>query len=195
MEAQDVLDLYTTLQAHGVQIWLDGGWGIDALVERQTRPHKDLDAFVAFGDLPALTAALSRRGFVLKEIWSENRWLPHAGQVLLIGRDAASDEVATAFVLRDARGREIDIHVLQFDERGHATPAWNSSLPFDPDALTGQGRVAGALVRCLSPAMHMRTHTGYTLQDKDIQDLRHLHERFGVDYPAEHAHLRTRTAR
>lgn len=194
MQAQDVLELYAMLQERGVQIWLDGGWGIDALVERQTRPHKDLDAFVAFSDLPALTAALSQRGFGLKEIWSENRWLPHDGHVLLIGRDAASGEVATAFVLKDALGREIDIHVLQIDERGHGTPAWNCSLAFAPDALTGQGSIAGSPVRCLSAAMHMRTHTGYALQDKDIQDLRHLHERFGVEYPAEHAHLRTRPA-
>jgi len=46
----------------------------------------------------------------------------------------------------------------------------------------------------LNGAMHMRTHTGYALQDKDIQDLWHLHERFGAEYPAEHAHLRTRPA-
>ena len=32
-------------------------------------------------------------------------------------------------------------------------------------------------------------YTGYPLQDKDIQDLRLLHERFGVDYPPEHAGL------
>lgn len=47
MEAQDVLELYTLLRDHGVQLWLDEGWGFDALLERQTRPHKDLDAFVA----------------------------------------------------------------------------------------------------------------------------------------------------
>ena len=46
MLAEDVLELYALLLEHGVQIWLDGGWGIDALLERQTRPHKDLDAFV-----------------------------------------------------------------------------------------------------------------------------------------------------
>ena len=35
----------------------------------------------------------------------------------------------------------------------------------------------------------MLTHTGYTLQDKDVSDLRHLHERFGVEYPSEIADL------
>ena len=189
MRAEDVLELYTLLLEHGVQIWIDGGWGIDALLEQQTRPHKDLDAFVAFDDLPTLTAVLSQRGFVLKEIWSESQWHRHNGHVSLIGTGEATGEVATAFVLKDALRREIDIHVMNVDEHGSPTPAWDSSVSFSPDALHGQGFIAGVPVRCLSAAMHMRTHTGYQLQEKDIQDLRRLHERFGIEYPAQLAQL------
>jgi lincosamide nucleotidyltransferase A/C/D/E len=187
MKDQDVLELYTLLREHGVQIWIDGGWGIDALLERQTRPHKDLDAFVAFDDLPALTTVLSQRGFVLKEIWSENRWLRHPGHVLLIGTGETEGEVATAFVLKDTLGREIDVHVLHIDEHGCATPAWDCSAAFLPDALKGQGIIAGSPVQCLSAAMQMRTHTGYPLQDKDLQDLKLLHDRFAIDYLEEQA--------
>lgn len=189
MQAADVLELYTLLFEHGVQIWIDGGWGIDALLERQTRPHKDLDAFAAFDDLLTLTTLLSRRGFVLKEIWSENQWSRHEGRVPLIGRGGSRGEVATAFVLKDTLGREIDIHVLHIDEHGSPTPAWNCTVSFSSDALTGHGSIAGLPVHCLSAAMHMRTHTGYQLQDKDIQDLRRLHEHFQIDYPEELAHL------
>ena len=46
---------------------------VDALLERQTRPHRDLDAVVALDDLPTPTAVFSQCGFVLKEIWGENR--------------------------------------------------------------------------------------------------------------------------
>ena len=190
MKTEDVVELYTVLLDHGVQLWLDGGWGIDALLEHQTRPHKDLDAFVAFADLPTLTAVLSERGFVLKQIWEENRWRRHAESVRLIGRNEADDEVATAFVLTDAHGRELDVHVLDFDEHGVPTPLWDCDLAFLPDALHGQGVIAGVPVRCLSVAMHMRTHTGYALQEKDEQDLRRLHERFGVAYPDELARLK-----
>ncbi len=180
MNAQDVLELYTLLQEHGVQIWIDGGWGIDALLEQQTRPHKDLDAFVAFDDLSTMTMVLSQRGFILKEIWGENRWLRHEGHVLLIGTGETGGEVATAFVLKDAHGCEIDVHVLHVDERGCGTPAWDCSVTFSLDALKGQGIIAGSPVQCLSAAMHMRTHTGYQLQDKDIQDLRLLRKRFAI---------------
>ena len=43
IEASDVLDLYNALERIGVGIWIDGGWGVDALLEKQTRPHQDLD--------------------------------------------------------------------------------------------------------------------------------------------------------
>ncbi len=185
MQAEDVCELYMLLLNQGVQLWLDGGWGIDALLERQTRPHKDLDAFVAFADLPTLTAVLSQRGFVLKEIWSENRWRRHPGHVLLVDNGALEGEVATAFVLKDARGRELDLHVLEVDNHGIGTPLWDCPVAFAPDALHGQGIITGVPVRCLSAAMHMRTHTGYALQEKDHQDLRFLHERFGIAYPEE----------
>jgi hypothetical protein len=38
--------------------------------------------------------------------------------------------------------------------------------------------------------MHMQTHTGLQFQDKDMQDLRRVHERFGIDYPEELAQFR-----
>jgi lincosamide nucleotidyltransferase A/C/D/E len=55
--AEDVIELYSGLRAEGVRIWVDGGWGIDALLGRQTRLHKDFDALVALEDLPALTTS------------------------------------------------------------------------------------------------------------------------------------------
>ena len=41
MRAEDVVELYALLLEQGVQVWVDGGWGIDALLTEQTRPHKD----------------------------------------------------------------------------------------------------------------------------------------------------------
>ena len=190
MKAEDVLEIYASLRENGVQIWILGGWGVDALLEQQTRSHKDLDLIVAFDALPAMTATPSERGFVLKEIWGENRWVRHDRPVILIGEGEVGGAVATAFVLNDSLGREIDVHVIRFDEHGCGTPTWHSTMSFPPDAFLGHGLIAGSPVRCLSAAMQMRTHTGYPLQDKDIKELRLLHERFGVAYPEEHDHLR-----
>ena len=45
------------------------------------------------------------------------------------------------------------------------------------------GTVGGTRVRCLSAEMQVRTHTGYALEESDMNDLRLLHDRFGIDYP------------
>ena len=54
MKAEDVIELYETLEKNGISIWLDGGWGIDALLEEQTRLHEDVDIIVQEKDLPKL---------------------------------------------------------------------------------------------------------------------------------------------
>src|SRR4051812_10145173 len=46
MTALDVLKLYAELEAHGIPIWIDGGWCVDALLGQQTRAHPDLDIAV-----------------------------------------------------------------------------------------------------------------------------------------------------
>jgi lincosamide nucleotidyltransferase A/C/D/E len=189
VDGRDVVDLYLALRHEGVQVWVDGGWGVDALLERRTRLHKDFDAIVAFDDLPIVTAVLADRAFALKLVWEENRWVAHTESVRLIGREEPYRSVATAFVLSDPVGREIDIHTVRFDEVGRGVPAWNSDFIFPVEAFDGLGVVEGVSVRCLSAEIQMRTHTGYELQPKDIHDLRLLHERFGVGFPEEHAFL------
>lgn len=190
MNAEDVVELYLLLSKRGVQLWVDGGWGIDALLNNQTRSHKDFDALVRFDDLATMVESLAERGFGLKGIWPENCWVFHSVRVRLVGGgNPASEEVATAFVLRDGNGRELDFHVLNFDGRDYRIPAWNSDFNFPLDAFDGRGSIAGTPVRCLPARTQMMTHTGYELQDKDLQDLRLLHERFGIEHPEEHTHL------
>jgi len=63
MQAADVLGLYNTLKKLGVDIWIDGGWGVDALLEKQTRPHKDLDIAVQQKDVPQLREVLEANGY------------------------------------------------------------------------------------------------------------------------------------
>ena len=189
MRADEAVALYTLLTGQGVRVWVDGGWGIDALLGEQTRPHKDFDALVSLDDLSTLANVLANCGFTLKEIWGENCWIAHPVQVPVIGRrELGISAVATAFVVRDSARRELDIHVLTLNGRGYGIPAWNADITYSPDALAGQGVIAGTGVRCLSAPRQMATHTGYVLQAKDLQDLRLLHERFGVAYLEEQTH-------
>ena len=43
MQQKKVIDLYNRLENIGIKIWIDGGFCVDALLGKQTRPHQDLD--------------------------------------------------------------------------------------------------------------------------------------------------------
>ena len=47
MQAHDVLEVINQLENVDVSVWLDGGWGVDALVGTQTREHSDVDLVIS----------------------------------------------------------------------------------------------------------------------------------------------------
>ncbi len=51
VRVEDVISISQLLEADGIQVWLTGGWGIDALLGEQTRPHKDLDVIMLVDDV------------------------------------------------------------------------------------------------------------------------------------------------
>jgi len=63
MEAADVIKLYELGREHGLTTWIDGGWGVDALLGYQSRPHKDLDIAIQEKDVPKLRALLQAKGY------------------------------------------------------------------------------------------------------------------------------------
>jgi lincosamide nucleotidyltransferase A/C/D/E len=54
MTSAALAELLRSVEGAGIEVWLDGGWGIDALVGEQTRPHKDVDAVLGVAAVPAL---------------------------------------------------------------------------------------------------------------------------------------------
>jgi lincosamide nucleotidyltransferase A/C/D/E len=57
MTSEDVAQALDRLDAEGVWYCIEGGWGVDALLEAQTRPHDDLDLGVRLDDLDRVSAA------------------------------------------------------------------------------------------------------------------------------------------
>lgn len=47
-----------------VECWLRGGWALDFLLHRVTRPHGDIDLFVWAADAQTLLAVLSGHGYI-----------------------------------------------------------------------------------------------------------------------------------
>ena len=59
----DVLRVLEALDGYASRIWIDGGWGVDALVGEQTRDRTDLDLAVDDGALSGIEHALAQLGF------------------------------------------------------------------------------------------------------------------------------------
>ena len=64
MTAADVVEILGWLGAASADVWLDGGWGVDALVGEQTREHKDLDLIVRDAHEHRMRDVLATHGFI-----------------------------------------------------------------------------------------------------------------------------------
>ena len=164
MTSGDVVDLYKAVTQLGVELWIDGGWGVDALLGEQTRPHKDLDIAIQQKGIPVLRHLLQARGYTDIELGDARPW---------------------NFVLGDESGREIDVHVIVLDHQGngiYGPPEKGQKYP--AASLTGTGTIERQAVRCISPEWMVKFHSGYDLKDKDFRDVSALCKKFGIDLPA-----------
>jgi len=165
MTSADVIGFYTKLNRMGIKIWIDGGWGVDALLGKQTRPHGDLDIAVEKKYVAQIRELLEAQGYkdVIKDDTSE--W---------------------NFVLGDDHGRQIDVHAFVFDDQGNV----KEGIKYPAGSLSGTGVIDGHAVNCISPEHMVKFHTGYKLRESDLHDVAALCERFGIEYPEEYVHLK-----
>ena len=62
MKATDVTSLYEMCRPKGITIWIDGGWGVDALHGHQSRQYKDVDLAIQETDISKLRAFFTGQG-------------------------------------------------------------------------------------------------------------------------------------
>ena len=163
MTASALLELLQLFDLASIPVWLDGGWGVDALLGEQTRPHKDVDIILCVADVPRLQKIMERRGFAVKEGAPPN-----------------------SFVLADGLCLEVDVHAVVFDEVGNGVYRMQNgeNWVFPAEGFGGQGVIAGRSVPCLSPATQVLCHAhGYRPTEKDRRDMLLLHKRFAVELP------------
>ncbi len=160
MTAEQVLGVLDQLAALGCDAWVDGGWGVDALLGRQTRPHGDLDLVIPAATLERVRTALEREGFA----------------VLL-------DELPSSISFRHPDGREVDLHPVEPTPDGGGDQVQRDGSRWHYGAPT-TGTIGGRDVRCLTAETQIRAHDGYELDEGDVADMRLLAERFALELPA-----------
>jgi lincosamide nucleotidyltransferase A/C/D/E len=135
---------------------------VDALLGRQSRPHDDLDLVVARADRAPALEALAPMGY------------RHDPQV--------RPGLPARLVLRDAGGRQVDVHPVHFDREGNgwqqlSVRAWGL---YPAEGLRASGSIAGREVRCITPDLQLRHHLGYDWDEDDLHDMLLLASRFGL---------------
>ena len=167
MTADDVVAFVQLCQQNHIDVYIDGGWGVDALLGEQTRVHTDLDIAVQHKDVALLRALLEARGY--RDVPRDDTW-------------------GCNFVLGDDAGHEVDIHSYTFDAAGDNV--FGVEYPYE--SLSGTGSINGYAVKCISPEWMVKFHTGYPLDENDYHDVKLLCRRFGIKIPAEYREFETR---
>ncbi len=145
----EVLDILNRLN---IKYWVDGGWGVDILLGKQNREHRDIDIDFDGSFTELLLNTLAAKGYEITTDWRPVR-----------------------IELSHPRLGFIDIHPLVLEEDGsakqadlqggwyHFEAAWFDSALFE-----------NKIIPCISAEGQKIFHSGYELREVDKIDLVNL---------------------
>jgi len=128
-----------------------------------TRSHEDVDLVVELSALGAVFECLS-----------------------ILGISVTNDLSPVRVVMTSPEGPQVDLHPVTFDEDGTgwqvgAAPD-GSDCSYPADGFT-VGKILDVAIPCLSAALQLEHHSGYTPRDRDREDMARLTVRFGLEPP------------
>lgn len=144
-----VLDL---MDKTGIRYWLDGGWGVDVLVGKQTRMHRDVDINFDSQHTEELLLVLERNGYEIITDWSPVR-----------------------IELYHPKLSYIDIHPFVISDDGRVKQAdleggwYEFEADYFGDAIYQERRIS-----CISAKGQKVFHTGYELREVDKHDIKNI---------------------
>lgn len=130
MSIATVLLVMAGLDASGVEVALMGGWGADALIGEQLRPHHDLDLIVNRDHLDKALVALYALGFA--------EWFREGSPGSFGDLD-----LETGVVVRNGAMRVVDLHSMRFDQ---------------PRLALAEGTIGGRRVPCMPAELQIRAN-------------------------------------
>lgn len=158
----DAIEIIHWAFDHGISVWLDGGWGVDALLGRQTRPHNDIDLFIELKHRDLFIKILLEKNF--KEITKSYTTYDHT-------------------VWKDPLDRIIDLHTFRWNSDKSII---YDGMEFPGNTFDGIGKIDDITVNCINAQSQVEFHRGYEFSDKDIHDVKLLCETFNIPVPEEY---------
>lgn len=148
----EVLRVLDALEAADIGTWLEGGWGVDALVGRQTRWHRDVDVDIDAAQEAVAIDVLRSLGY---EIWADHR----PNRIEMIAHESGW----------------VDLHPLLFYPDGSAQqPGVNGEFYDFPSRYFTTGTLAGRRIGCFTIEAQQYFRTGYEQRPIDVHDLAQL---------------------
>jgi lincosamide nucleotidyltransferase A/C/D/E len=155
MPASRVIAVLDSLAAAGVRAWVGGGWGVDALVGRQTRRHYDLDLVI---------------GNTREEYLRVEQVLTAAGFRPAGGEFNAGLAMPLRRVWHHDDGHNVEVLPVALQRPPfNAAPA--DAQASDAESPFTHGSIGGQPVPCLSAGLQLALHAGYPLRDIDADDI------------------------
>lgn len=157
---QDAIELIDRFEKAGIEVVIDGGWGVDALLGQQTRPHLDLDIALPASHGPRIRSLLTEMGF---------------------GQIPTADTWEHNWVVQDRNLRRVDVHTFVLDQAGRNM----GGVAYHAHHLTVRGAIGDRAVRCIPVDVMIEFHLGYEQDEGDYLDVLALCEAYGQPLPAE----------
>jgi lincosamide nucleotidyltransferase A/C/D/E len=165
MDAAEVLRVLDALDGSGIKVGVTGGWGVDALLRRETRPHGDVDLGLASEAVDEAIDALEPLGYVL-----------------------VRDDRPARVVLTSEVG-QVDLHPIAWQPSGTGvqTGLSGETYEYPPGSLDADGEIGGRIVRCGTPELQVAFHGHYEPREQDRRDMVALAAAFDISLPPEYA--------
>lgn len=146
---EDLMNIVSLLEESNIKYWIDGGWGVDILLGKQSRNHRDIDVDFDANDTERLLKILINNGYIIKIDWKPVR----------------------IELYSDKRGY-LDIHpfILNNDGTSKQVDLDGGYYEFAADYF-GNAIFNGKSIPCISLKGQQIFHTGYELRDVDKHDL------------------------
>ena len=157
----DAIEIMSIFRSKGIQIYLDGGWGVDALIGFESRCHNDIDIFIEKQDKECSIKLLNDNGY---------------------SETVMAYTTPEHTVWRDGNARIIDLHIFSRNSKGDLV---FESETFPKEVFTGKGHIGHLEVDCITPEWQVRFHSGYKLDENDVKDVLLLCDKFNLALPDE----------
>lgn len=158
----DAIEIIKYALDNGIPVWLDGGWGVDALLGRQTRPHNDIDLFIESMNKELFIKILVEKNY--QEVHESYTTNDHT-------------------VWKDSLNRIIDLHTFRWTDDKNLI---FQEMEYPGSTFNGIGKIDEMIVNCINAQSQVAFHHGYELRNTDIHDVKLLCEAFDIPLPEEY---------